>query len=227
LLEQPPQETAAWFPLLALLVSGGHTCLVEMASPHEFKLLGQTLDDAAGEALDKGASLLGLGYPGGPAIQKAAVGGDANRVRFPRGLQGGKHEGLNFSFSGVKTALRYYVKDHPVADDADLRRDVTASYQHAVVDALVQRVGEALKTTSVRGLACAGGVARNTLLRERLADVAARHGVALHLAAPDHCTDNAAMIAGLAGSGMTLTPGPVREIDPNLAVDTPFEYRAN
>ena len=192
-------STGAVFPLLTLLVSGGHTCLVRMPGPGRYEVLGQTLDDAAGEALDKGAMLLGLGYPGGPVLEKTARGGQNDFVKFPRALAGAEDgKEYAFSFSGLKTALRYYLKDNPLTPEH--LADVAASYQEAVVGALVGRVQRALKAKDhgCRALACGGGVARNGLLRERLGEVAKEHGVPLFLAAPEMCTDNAAMVAGLA-----------------------------
>lgn len=194
-------------PCLMLLVSGGHTALIRMLDIGRYTLLGQTLDDAAGEALDKGAKLLQLGYPGGPAIEAAARGGNPAFVRFPRGLEhtpdsegrDGLPPRLCFSFSGLKTALLYYLRAHPGALEDGPRRDLAASYQAAVVDALIQRVERALDDHPDRALGCVGGVSRNTLLRERLRDLAGRRGVRLLLAEPAYGTDNAAMVAGLAG----------------------------
>lgn len=225
LLDQPPEPETV-LPALVLLVSGGHTCLVRYQGPGRHALLGQTLDDAAGEALDKGAKLLGLAYPGGPLLEQAAQGGRVDAVEFPRGLARDERKGtrchrpdLCFSFSGLKTALLYHLKRHPGALDGTGRRDVAASYQHAVVDTLVTQVERALDEEPVRALAAAGGVARNRLLRERLAAVARSRGLPLLLAAPDYCTDNAAMIAALGGAllaaGATPTPFDA-DIDPNL-----------
>ena len=202
----PPPDEAC--PLLVLTVSGGHTCLVTLRADGRHRLLGQTIDDAAGEALDKAAVLLDLGYPGGPAIERAARGGNPKAVEFPRGRVTSSPAGLEnldadlcFSFSGLKTSLRYHLRDEPVAPgDDQRRRDLAASFQVAVMDALVSRVERALQNGSHRGVACVGGVARNGLLRERMGRAAARAGVPLHLAPPDFCTDNAAMVAGLAGA---------------------------
>lgn len=216
------------YPLLILLVSGGHTCLVRADSLNECHLLGQTLDDAAGEALDKGASVLGLGYPGGPAIEKAAWDGNPGFVRFPRGLRHGPQGGiagslerdLCFSFSGLKTALRYYVHDHPETAAGPALKDVAASYQEAVMDALVERLERALARHHVKAVACVGGVARNQVLRDKLADVAESHRLPLLAALPEFCTDNAAMVAGLAGApGYPALPsGMDLDVEPNLAL---------
>ncbi|MBM4143424.1 MAG: tRNA (adenosine(37)-N6)-threonylcarbamoyltransferase complex transferase subunit TsaD [Lentisphaerae bacterium] len=193
-------------PCVALLVSGGHTCLVRVERPGSYRMLGRTVDDAAGEAFDKGANLLGLGYPGGPAIDRAARGGARDAVRFPRGRQrkgAGCPDGLDpalcFSFSGVKTALLYYLREHPAGGAGPAVADIAASYQEAIVEALVRGCRGALE--GARCLAAAGGVALNGRLRERLAALAAAAGVRLVLADPAYCTDNAAMVAAAAGAG--------------------------
>lgn len=186
-------------PVLVLLVTGGHTALVRMEAPGVYVVLGRSIDDAAGEALDKGARLLGLPYPGGPEIERLARGGDAERIGFPKGLpssEAAKERGgaYAFSFSGLKTALRYYVEANPEAAAAD----VAAGYQRAVMGALVARVEQALnEEPGLRGVACVGGVAKNGWLREGLGRVCGRHGVALHTAPMAYCTDNAAMIAAV------------------------------
>ena len=227
LLDQPMAPDDAW-PALVLLVSGGHTCLVRFSGAGQYQLLGQTLDDAAGEALDKGAKLLGMAYPGGPLLEQAARGGDVRRVSFPRGLARDERRGTNslrpdlcFSFSGLKTALLYHLKRNPGAIEGDKLNHVAASYQYAVVDTLITQVERALDDEPVRALAAAGGVARNGLLRERLAVVARSRGLPLLLAQPDYCTDNAAMIAALGGAllmaGATPTPMDT-DIDPNLPI---------
>ncbi len=206
LADPPPARDE---PLLALVVSGGHTCLLALEPGAGYRLLGQTLDDAAGEALDKGANLLGLGYPGGPAIERAAEGGDPGFVAFPRGqapagLPGAApslERDLCFSFSGLKTALRYYLKDHPDPSARGTLAHVAASYQEAVVEALVERLRRAAERTGADRIACAGGVARNRRLRGRLEETARALGARLHLAPPAFCTDNAAMVAAAAGGG--------------------------
>lgn len=190
-------------PMVALLVSGGHTCLIRMDNPNDYQLLGQTLDDAAGEALDKGASLLGLGYPGGPVIEQTAKTGDPSFIRFPKGLVSSRSKNsddrsLCFSYSGVKTSLRYYVQDHPeVLNSADFP-SVVASYQEAIFDALAERFEDALRRENVRFAGCGGGVVCNQHLCAKLHAVADRNNVKLLIAKPCYCTDNAAMVAGLA-----------------------------
>ena len=218
-------------PFLALVVSGGHTCLVRVEGLGRYRLLGQTVDDAAGEAFDKGATLLGLGYPGGPAIERAARAGDPGFVDFPRGRQRKPFAGLDpelcFSFSGLKTALLYYLKEHPLSadgsdgsDSSDLSdlSDVAASYQAAIVEALVARCGRALD--GMRALAAGGGVSLNASLRRALGALAAERGVRLLLAPPAYCGDNAAMIAALAGAGQGIRgeAAATLDIDPSLPV---------
>jgi N6-L-threonylcarbamoyladenine synthase len=203
--ETPPVLDNA-FPMMVLLVSGGDTKLVYMRAPGCYEIVGQTIDDAAGEALDKGALLLGLGYPGGPIIQKTAEGGNPYAVRFPRGLDnvGGDWKfsfdrKLCFSFSGLKTALLYHVKNNPdVLKDEIQKRDLIASYQEAVADALAVRVERALEQYTCASFACAGGVSLNKVLREKLGCLSEKQGIPLRLSSPRLCTDNAAMIAGAA-----------------------------
>jgi N6-L-threonylcarbamoyladenine synthase len=179
-------------PFLALIASGGHTFLarVDDRGP-DYQLLGQTLDDAAGEAFDKGARLLGLGYPGGPALQRLAADGDPTAFRFPTGA---RVKGLDFSFAGLKTALLYKVRELGEAEADRRRADLAAAYQHAIVEALATRVERALTETGLERLAIGGGVAANGPLRERLTAI----GVPIDI--PDRllCTDNAAMIASAA-----------------------------
>jgi N6-L-threonylcarbamoyladenine synthase len=193
-------------PMLALVVSGGHTCLVRVDGPGRYRVLGQTIDDAAGEAFDKGSNLLGLGYPGGPAIDRAARGGDLRAVPFPQSRQKRARLGpddmdpdLCFSFSGLKTALLYYLRDNPLEPGDGRLAGIAASYQEAIVEALVRRCGLALG--GMNSLTAGGGVSLNGRLRARLGELAAESGVRLLLAEPRYCADNAAMIAGLAGSG--------------------------
>ena len=187
LLEAPE---LGW-PLVVLLVSGGHTLLVEMAGPGDYRLIGQTLDDAAGEAFDKVARYLGLGYPGGPAIDAVARQGDPEAFDFPRAMAG---EGFDFSFSGLKTSVVRTVERRPDADTAD----VAASFQQAVVDVLVTKARRAVVSVGAAGLCLAGGVAANSLLRRRIAEVCAEDGVPAYLPSREMCTDNAAMVAAAA-----------------------------
>jgi N6-L-threonylcarbamoyladenine synthase len=173
-------------PYLCLVASGGHTFLARVDDPAHYTVLGQTLDDAAGEAFDKGARLLGLGYPGGPEVDRLARRGNANAFDFPRSAPGE----LDFSFSGLKTALLYRLRDEPGADHADL----AASYQRAIVDALVARTRAALEREGLERLAIGGGVAANSELRAAVQAI----GVPVWVPPTELCTDNAAMIAGAA-----------------------------
>jgi N6-L-threonylcarbamoyladenine synthase len=173
-------------PYLCLVASGGHTFLARVDDPSGYAVLGQTLDDAAGEAFDKGARLLGLGYPGGPEIDRLAREGDPEAFDFPRSAPGE----LDFSFSGLKTALLYRLRDTPEADRADL----AASYQRAIVDALAARARRALEREGLERLAVGGGVAANSELRAAVAGL----GVPVWVPPVELCTDNAAMIAGAA-----------------------------
>jgi N6-L-threonylcarbamoyladenine synthase len=173
-------------PFLCLLASGGHTLLLDVRDRSGFAVIGTTLDDAAGEAFDKGARLLGLGYPGGAAIDLLAREGDPSAFDFPVA----RVPGLDFSFSGLKTALLYTVRDLEPAELERRRADLAASYQHAIVRALAERTREAAEANGLRRIAVVGGVAANSQLRESLPDAA--------LAPLDLCTDNAVMIASAA-----------------------------
>ncbi|HEX5193273.1 MAG TPA: tRNA (adenosine(37)-N6)-threonylcarbamoyltransferase complex transferase subunit TsaD [Solirubrobacteraceae bacterium] len=179
-------------PFLALIASGGHTFVARVNDRGpDYEMLGQTLDDAAGEAFDKGARLLGLGYPGGPALERLAREGDHEAFRFPTGAG---VQGLDFSFAGVKTALLYKMRELGEAESQRRRADLAASYQHAVVEALAVRAQRALEETGLERLAIGGGVAANGPLRERLS------ALGVEIDVPDRllCTDNAAMIASAA-----------------------------
>ncbi len=190
-------------PMLVLLVTGGHTCLIAVDCIGGYRMLGQTLDDAAGEALDKGASMLGLPYPGGPSIEKAAQGGDPSLFAFPRGrVQGsslrhlaGMEPELCFSYSGVKTSLLYRLRDLGATPAPGQLADLAAGYQEAVFDALLLRVEAAMDRAAYASFACVGGVARNQCLRGKLLALSESRDVPLLLAQPEYCTDNAAMIA--------------------------------
>ena len=182
---EPPCE----YPHVGLVVSGGHTALYDARDPLEYHLLGQTRDDAAGEAFDKTAKLTGLGYPGGKALQDQAKGGDPERYALPRAML--KKNNLDFSFSGLKTAVRRIVEEQP---DYDLS-DLAASFQQAVAEVLVLKAGKALAKTGYSRLVFSGGVAANAKLREEAAAYCKRHGYALTIPPFDLCTDNAAMIA--------------------------------
>jgi N6-L-threonylcarbamoyladenine synthase len=182
-------------PFVALIASGGHTALYSVTHGG-MALLGQTLDDAAGEALDKGARMLGLGFPGGPAISRAAAGGDPDRYDFPVALKG--RENLDFSFSGLKTSLLYKLK---AMDEDGVREELphlAASYEAAVVEALVRKLLRAAELREAPAVVLAGGVAANALLRRRLALECERRGLRLVVPPPELCTDNAAMIGAAA-----------------------------
>ena len=186
-LEDPTLE----FPLVVMLVSGGHTMLIEMQGHGQYRLLGQTIDDAAGEAFDKVARFLGLGYPGGPAIDREAEQGNPEAIAFPRAML---NDGLDFSFSGLKTAVMNHVRKHPDVSSTD----VAASFQAAVVDVLVHKARRAAEQVGARGLVLGGGVAANSLLRERFLSVCSDAGIRGFLPSRAMCTDNAAMIAAAA-----------------------------
>ena len=186
-LERPDLE----LPLVVLLVSGGHTMIVEMKEPGSYRYLGSTIDDAAGEAFDKVARYLGLGYPGGPIIDRLAAEGDRSTVRFPRAMM---DDGFDFSFSGVKTAVVNYVRRHP--DVAN--QDIAAAFQEAVVDVLVTKTLRAAQAVGAKTVCLGGGVAANSELRERFAADAEAAGLTYLVPDRAYCTDNAAMIAAAA-----------------------------
>lgn len=183
---EPPQ-----FPFLALLVSGGHTLLAAVEGVGRYRILGSSVDDAAGEAFDKTAKLLGLPYPGGPALAKLAQSGRTGRFKFPRPML--DRPGLDFSFSGLKTAVVVATKS--IQLDEATRADVAAEFQQAVVDTLVAKCRRALDQTGHRALVVAGGVGANQQLRQALAELGAKIGVKVSYPRPTFCTDNAAMIA--------------------------------
>ncbi|MEO5928288.1 MAG: tRNA (adenosine(37)-N6)-threonylcarbamoyltransferase complex transferase subunit TsaD [Candidatus Kapaibacterium sp.] len=194
LIDQPDAE----FPYLGMVVSGGHTLLYNVKAPGEYTLLGATRDDAAGEAFDKGAKLLGLGYPGGPAIDRLAAEGNPSAHRFPRGLI--KDSRNDFSFSGLKTSLRYFLRDHypdslPTGKDL---ADICASYQEAIVDTLAGTAFRVAADLGLQRIAVVGGVAANSRLRALFAARSAEKGLTLYSVRPIHGTDNAAMI-GIVG----------------------------
>jgi len=189
------EDQAPPFPHLALLVSGGHTMLIDVAAPGHYAVLGETRDDAAGEAFDKSAKLLGLPYPGGPELARLAATGHAARYEFPRPML--DRAGLEFSFSGLKTAVSLAVKDRTAQgalDDAT-RADIAAGVQEAIVDTLVAKTRRALEHTGYGAIVVAGGVGANRLLRQRLDAAAARQGAKVFYPRIEFCTDNAAMIA--------------------------------
>ena len=210
-LEQPDLE----LPLVVLLVSGGHTMLVEVRHPGVYRYLGATIDDAAGEAFDKVARYLGLGYPGGPIIDRLANDGDREAIKFPRGML---DDGLDLSFSGMKTAVVNFVRRHPHVSDAD----VAAGFQEAVVDVLVTKAIRAGRKVGAKTLCLGGGVAANSRLRERFAAEAAEAGFAFLVPDRSYCTDNAAMI-GAAGLWRLANDGPTgfdTGADPSLVLPT-------
>ena len=186
-LEPGPLEP----PFVCLIASGGHTLLARVDDHAGHTVLGATLDDAAGEAFDKGARLLGLGYPGGPALSALARDGDPEAFAFP---VASRVPGLDFSFAGLKTSLLYAVRDLGEAATRERAADLAASYEHAIVEALVARIERALAATGLDRLAIGGGVAANARLRERVAGL----GVPVHVPPRELCTDNAAMIASAA-----------------------------
>lgn len=204
-------------PNVSLIVSGGHTLLVEVRGVSDYRILGRTVDDAAGEAFDKVAKMLGLGYPGGPEIERRALSGDATRFDFPRSmLESGDH---NFSFSGLKTAVRYQLAKLGAISD-NTCDDLCASFQRAVVEVLVKKTLRAARERGAKLVTVSGGVSCNRELRDQLNEACNRVGMKLLTAVPELCTDNAAMIAFAAalrlkaGFASELT----QEIDPNLAL---------
>jgi N6-L-threonylcarbamoyladenine synthase len=199
-------------PNISLVVSGGHTMTVFVRDVGDYEIIGRTVDDAAGEAFDKTAKLLGLGYPGGPEIETHAAKGDANRFDLPRSMP----ESENFSFSGLKTAVRYLLPKLK----GDYLADICASIQAAIVDVLVSKTIDAAKKHDVDLVTMSGGVSCNRKLRKQMTDVCKRRGFELKMAEPSLCTDNAAMIAFAAmlklQSGVSSSV--TEEIDPNLAL---------
>lgn len=181
------------FPCLALVVSGGHTLFLDCPRSTEQRIVGDTRDDAAGEALDKAAAMLGLGFPGGPALDRMAAHGNPRAFEFPLGLN--EEGNLDFSFSGLKTALLYTLRKLPQPLTESTRADLAASYLEAVVRTLVRKAKWALQKTGHKRLAVGGGVAINGTLRQRLAEMAQKQKVDLVLSRPEWCTDNAAMAA--------------------------------
>jgi N6-L-threonylcarbamoyladenine synthase len=190
------EENAPDFPFVALLVSGGHTQLVDVRAVGDYKLLGESLDDAAGEAFDKTAKLLKLGYPGGPSVAAAALEGKVDRFKFPRPMT--DRPGLDFSFSGLKThtlTLANSQRNDSGEIDTQTVADIAAGFQEAVADTLVIKCRRALEQTGHKQLVLAGGVAANIRLREKLAAEGEKRGWALHYPRNKFCTDNGAMIA--------------------------------
>ena len=185
------EESDLELPVVVLLVSGGHTMLVLMEDHLGYRVLGSTLDDAAGEAFDKVARFMGLGYPGGPAIDRLGTDGDRQAIRFPRAMLA---DGWDFSFSGLKTAVINHLRRHPGSDAGD----VAASFQEAVADVLVTKGRRAMREFGANGLCLAGGVAANSRLRELTLEACHADGARAYLPSPAMCTDNAAMVAAVA-----------------------------
>jgi N6-L-threonylcarbamoyladenine synthase len=202
-------------PAVVLLASGGHSQIVHMRDWGDYETIGATIDDAAGEAFDKLARFLGLGYPGGPAIDAASDGGDPTAADFPRALP---DRPFDFSFSGLKTAVVTYVRDHYEAGDLPAMPDLAASIQEAIVDVLVTKTFNAVEETGAKAVAGGGGVLANRRLRARLTEEGEKRGIAVHLPSPKMATDNGAMIAAAAafhlGRG-EITP-PDAEIDSSM-----------
>lgn len=209
------------FPVLALIVSGGHTELVLMKGHGEFERLGETIDDAAGEAFDKVAKMLGLQYPGGPEVEKLAVGGNVAAFAFPRAMT--DRDGFDFSFAGLKTAVLYFLRENEShMHNEKFRRDVAASFQEAVVDVLIKKTTKAIAKYAPLSLVLAGGVAANSVLRERFAALGLEHNVDVHVPDFAYSLDNAAMI-GCAGYYRFLRGGVAVDVfavkaEPNLDI---------
>jgi len=205
--EPPAADFENFQANVSLIVSGGHTMLVHVAKDFRLRLLGSTLDDAAGECFDKAGKLMGLPYPAGPTIDRLADGGNPKAFDFPRPLL--QQPDLNFSFSGLKTSVRYLLRDHPdlLADPQKLR-DLCASVQAAIVEVLVTKTIRAARQAAVRCVTASGGVACNRSLRAQLAQACNHEGFCLRLAEPAFCTDNAAMIGILAEQKLKRPPQP-------------------
>ena len=203
-------------PYVALVVSGGHTMLVHMPEVHHHEVLGQTLDDAAGEAFDKVARLLGLGFPGGPALDAMAVEGDPHAIPFPRAMEDSGD--LDFSMSGLKTAVLRYVRSEQGAGRDVSLPDVAASFQEAIVDVQVSKTVTAAKNEGVDTVLLGGGVVANTRLRERMTDAGEREGLRVLYPSLELCTDNAAMIATVGAARLARGERSSLDIaaDPNL-----------
>lgn len=204
-------------PAVVVLASGGHSQFVHLKEWGEYEVLGSTIDDAAGEAFDKLARFLGLGFPGGPAIDRASEGGDPSTVEFPRALA---DRPFDLSFSGLKTSVVTYVRQHHEAGDLPPMEDLAAAIQEAIVDALVTKTMNAVEETGVKQVGGGGGVLANRRLRDRLAEECASRGVALHLPSPALCTDNGAMIAAAAIFRLARgeVTAPDAEIDTGMAM---------
>lgn len=209
------------FPAVALLVSGGHTLLIHLRNWGDYHKLGGTVDDAAGEAFDKVARMMGLPYPGGPEIERWARGGDENAIEFPQSFP--ERDNFNFSFSGLKTSVRYFLEKNPsYRSEEKLKKNLCASFQKAVIDVLVRKSIRALQYTGSQNLILAGGVACNRVLRDQMKLQLQRNSLKLHLAESQFCTDNAAMIASIAGEKILqgIPPSLVGDFDPNFKISS-------
>ncbi|MDZ7771373.1 MAG: tRNA (adenosine(37)-N6)-threonylcarbamoyltransferase complex transferase subunit TsaD [Balneolaceae bacterium] len=180
------------YPFVCLTVSGGHTHLVHVTAPFEHRMLGKTRDDAAGEAFDKIGKILGLPYPAGPVIDEKSAGGDPEFHDFPQAML---HEGFEFSFSGLKTSVLYYLEDKSESWVQEHMADLCASVTHAITEVLTVKLERAVEETGVSTVLLAGGVSANTMLRQKVRRMAENHGLSLHIPKMAYCTDNAAMIA--------------------------------
>ncbi len=180
------------FPFVCLTVSGGHTQLVHVKAPFEHKLLGQTRDDAAGEAFDKIGKIFGLPYPAGPVMDKLAQSGNRAFHKFPQALA---NDGLDFSFSGLKTSALYFIQDQEEGWVEENINDLSASVSEAITEVLIKKLKRAVRETGVKTIALAGGVSANSMLRAKTEELATEMGLELHIPKPSYCTDNAAMIA--------------------------------
>jgi N6-L-threonylcarbamoyladenine synthase len=206
------------YPYISLVVSGGHTLLVRVTAPLEYQIVGTTIDDAAGEAFDKVAKILNLGYPGGPNIEKAATAGDPDAIAFPRALL--DQDNLDFSFSGLKTAVLYYVKSLTPDQLNQQLPDIAASFQKAVIDVLVNKSIRAIQKYHCKQLFLGGGVARNNSLRHEFNNKCKESAVKLFVPEPELCTDNAAMIARAGHLRLQTGEKSTHELDviPNLTL---------
>ena len=214
------EPDAPRFPFVALLVSGGHTLLAHVAAIGEYALIGQSLDDAAGEAFDKTAKMMGLGYPGGPVLAKLAASGHSGRFRFPRPMT--DRPGLDFSFSGLKTyALNTWEQNQKHIDDDQLRADIARAFEEAVVDTLSVKCRRALQQTGCQRLIVAGGVGANQRLRQQLQQLAEKHRFSVSFPRLEFCTDNGAMIA-FAGC-LRLQAGQSQPLDIDARARWPME----
>jgi N6-L-threonylcarbamoyladenine synthase len=199
----PVADFGAFQPSVSLIVSGGHTMLVHVENELRHRVLGSTVDDAAGECFDKVAKLIGLPYPGGPEIDRLAEQGNPRAFAFPRPMLNEAND--DFSFSGLKTSVRYFLQKRPaLLEEGQRLLDLCASVQAAIADVLVTKTVRAARRTGVRSVTASGGVTCNRMLRRELAAACAREGLALRLAAPELCTDNAAMIGVLAERKLQL-----------------------